>query len=559
MPSDTSTLQPPDAPDERAWVPAFSTLVEMFDATVIAHPDRPAIDFLDRVTRYRDLADQVERAARGFARLGVTTGVRVGICLPNVTTYAVAFFAVLKAGGTVVNFNPLYVERELTNQIRDSGIRVLVTLDAAELYPRVAAAAAATDLPHLVVCSLADALPPLKGWALRLLSRKSLAPWRRDARHLAFADLLKAERRTALPRPAPADIAVIQYTGGTTGVPKGAMLSHRALAANADQSFVLCGMPPEPQQTMLGVLPLFHVFAMTTILLLGVRLGARIVLQPRFVLADVIKAIKLKHPTIFPAVPSIFAAILTRRPKPEDMASLTFCVSGGAPLPMTVNRDFERLTGCTLVEGYGLTEASPVVAANPPYGEVKAGSIGLPLVGTRIELRDPETGLDVAPGERGELCVGGPQLMAGYFNRPEDTAAIFTADGLLRTGDIAWQDADGYTYVVDRIKDLILCGGFNVYPRVIEDALYAHAAVAEAIVIGVPDKYRGEVPKGFVTLRDGATVTPDELMRHLEGYIARTEMPRAIEIRASLPKTIIGKPSRKDLVAEEQAKLKSPG
>lgn len=556
VPSDTSTHQPPDAPDGRAWTPAFATLVEMFDATVSAHPERPAIDFLDRVTSYRDLADQVERAARGFAKLGVTTGVRVGICLPNITTYAVAFFAVLKAGGTVVNFNPLYVEREIAAQIRDSGIRVLVTLDAAELFPRVAAAAADTDLGHLVVCSLADALPPLKGWALRLLRRKDLAAWRGTPRALAFADLLNAGRSAPLPTPAPADIAVIQYTGGTTGVPKGAMLSHGALAANADQSCVLCGMPPEPQQTMLGVLPLFHVFAMTTILLLGVRLGARIILQPRFVLADVIRAIKVKHPTIFPAVPSIFAALITRRPKPEDMASLVFCVSGGAPLPMTVKRDFERLTGGTLIEGYGLTEASPVVAANPPYGTVKAGSIGLPLVGTRIILRDPDTGGDVPLGERGELCVGGPQLMAGYFNRPEDTAAVFTDDGLLRTGDIAWQDLDGYTYIVDRIKDLILCGGYNIYPRVIEDALYAHPAVAEAIALGLPDKYRGEVPKVYVTLREGMTATPEDLMQHLESHISRIEMPRSVEIRATLPKTVIGKPSRKDLLAEELAKLK---
>jgi long-chain acyl-CoA synthetase len=552
--SDRTTPQATEAAPGPVWTPDHTTLVELFDRTVAAHPARPAIDFLDRVTSYRDLGDQVERAARGFARLGVTRGVKVGLCLPNTTHYAVAFFAVLKAGGTVVNFNPLYVERELVAQIQDSAIRVLVTLDAAEFYPRVAAAAAATELPYLVVCSLADALPTLKGWALRLLKRKELARWRRDARHVAFADVLKADRTVPLQAPAPSDIAVIQYTGGTTGVPKGAMLSHRAMAANADQCFVLCGMPPEPQQTMLGVLPLFHVFAMTTILLLGVRLGARIVLQPRFVLADVIRAIKTKHPTILPAVPSIFAAIVTRRPKPEDMASLTFCVSGGAPLPMSVKRDFERLTGCTLIEGYGLTEASPVVAANPPYGVLKAGSIGLPLVGTRIEMRDPETGLDVPLGERGELCVGGPQLMAGYLNRPEDTDAVFTADGLLRTGDVAWKDADGYSYIVDRIKDLILCGGYNVYPRVLEDALYAHPAVAEAIAIGVPDKYRGEVPKAFVTLRDGASATSDELMRHLEEHISRIEMPRAVEIRQSLPKTIIGKPSRKALVEEEAAK-----
>lgn len=554
MLNETSTPETARAPVDPAWTPAHVTLVDMFDATVAAHPSRPAIDFLDRVTSYATLADHVERAARGFMALGVGPGSRVGVCLPNVAAYAVAFFAVLKAGGTVVNFNPLYVERELASQIRDSGIRVMVTLDAAELYPRVAAACAATDLPHLIVCSLADALPTLKGLALQILRRKDLAGWTRDEHHLPFAQLLKADRRTPLPTPKPDDIAVIQYTGGTTGVPKGAMLSHRALAANADQSFILCGVPPEPQQVMLGVLPLFHVFAMTTILLLGIRLGALIVLQPRFVLADVINAIKRKHPTILPAVPSIFAAIITRRPKPEDMRSLTFCVSGGAPLPMTVKTDFERLTGCTLVEGYGLTEASPVVAANPPYGLVKAGSIGLPLTGTRIELRDPETGLDVATGERGELCVGGAQVMSGYLNRPDDTAAVFTADGLLRTGDIAWRDDDGYFHVVDRIKDLIITGGFNVYPRVIEDALYAHPAVNEAIAIGMPDKYRGEVPKAFVTLRDGETATPEELMRHLESHLSRVEMPRAIEIRATLPKTIIGKPSRKELMAEERAK-----
>jgi long-chain acyl-CoA synthetase len=531
------------------------TLCGLFDEAVTRHASRPCIDFMDRVTSFRELGVAVEAFANGLRAMGVGPGVQVGLCLPNCTYSAIAFFGVLKAGGTVVNFNPLYVEKELEAQIADSRTSIMVTIDVPAVLPKVAAVARRTGLKKVIVCSMARALPVLKGIAFRLLKRKDIAPWTRDGLLSAFEDVL------AMPRvggpvaiPSPDDVAVLQYTGGTTGIPKGAMLTHGNLYANAEQCHVLCALPEDRQEILLGVLPLFHVFAMTTVMLMGLKIGALMIFRPRPVLDDMLKVIRTKRPTIFPGVPTIFIGLNSAKPKPEDMRSLSFCVSGGAPLPLEVKLEFEKIAGCTLVEGYGLTETSPVAAANPPNGLVKAGSIGVPLVGTTIELRNPETGALVHDAHmKGEICISGPQVMKGYWNRPDETAATFIGRAL-RTGDIAYRDEDGYFYIVDRIKDLILCSGYNVYPRVIEEALYQHPAVAEAIVIGIPDGYRGQAPKAFVKLREGAEVSTDDLMTHLAGHISKIEMPKEIEIRDSLPKTMVGKLSKKELVAEEAAK-----
>nr|WP_205762410.1 long-chain fatty acid--CoA ligase [Magnetospirillum aberrantis] len=526
------------------------------DQAVAQFPGQNAIDFLGKRTTYGELGELVERAARGFQQLGVRKGVRVGLCLPNTPYFVICYYAVLKAGGIVVNYNPLYVERELKHQIGDSGTTIMVTLDLKQIYPKVAAMLEETCLERVVVCRMSAILPAVKSVMFSVLKRSEMAEVPDDLRHVPFERLIANEGK---PRPVEiepkGDVAVLQYTGGTTGVPKGAMLTHANLTANAEQ---LRRWMPEiyaGQERVLGVLPFFHVFAMTVVMNLGVSIGAELILVPRFDLQQVLKLIGKRRPTLFPGVPTIYTALNNAASQGTfDLSSIRYCISGGAPLPVEVRTRFEEMTGCRLVEGYGLSEASPVVTCNPIAGQIKSASIGMPLDETVVEVRstvDPTQILGV--GERGEICVRGPQVMAGYWQRPADTEQAFI-DGALRTGDVGYRDEDGYLFLVDRIKDVILAGGFNVYPRVIEEALYQHPAVAEAVVIGVPDPYRGQAPKAFVRLRDGVEADPDEIKSFLTTQISRIEMPRSIEIRDELPKTMIGKLSKKELVAEEQAR-----
>lgn len=529
----------------------------LLEEAVRRHPQLPAVDFLGKRYLYSEIGDMVRRAARGFQLLGVRKGTRVGLCLPNTPYFVVCYYAVLMAGGVVVNFNPLYVERELKHQIDDSGVTIMVTLDLKQIYPKVAAMLEVTGLERIVTCSMSAILPSVKSILFSVLKRSELADIPDDLAHVPFERLLGNDGRVRPVEIEPlSDVAVLQYTGGTTGVPKGAMLTHANLMANTEQLWRW--LPPQPsdqgQDRMLGVLPLFHVFAMTVVMNLGVRMGCELILVPRFELAQVLKLIAKKRPTLFPGVPTIYTAINQAVGEGgTDLSSIRICISGGAPLPVEVRARFEALTGCSLVEGYGLSESSPVATCNPIGGVVKSGSIGVPLDWTTIELRAPDTGRLVDEvGERGEICVRGPQVMAGYWGRPDDTRAVMV-DGALRTGDIGYRDADGYIYLVDRIKDVILCGGFNVYPRMIEEALYQHPAVAEAVVIGIPDSYRGQAPKAFVRLKQGASTTPEDLKSFLSTQVSRIEMPKAVEIREHLPKTMIGKLSKKELVAEELA------
>jgi len=542
---------------------AIGPVAMLLDQAVAAFPDRPALDFLGRRTSYAELGGLVERAARGFQHLGVRKGVRVGLCLPNTPYFVICYYAVLKAGGIVVNFNPLYVERELKHQIEDSGTTIMVTLDLKQIYPKVAAMLEQTCLERVVVCPMSGILPAVKGVLFSVLRRSECAEAPDDLRHVSFARLVAD---AGGPRPVTIDpgrdVAVLQYTGGTTGVPKGAMLTHANLTANAAQIQAwIAGAGLEPgRERVLGVLPLFHVFAMTVVMNLGVSLGCELILLPRFDLEQVLKLIGRKRPTLFPGVPTIYTAIngAVEHRRDLDLSSLRICISGGAPLPVEVAHRFEHFTGCRLVEGYGLSETSPVATCNPLSGSSRDGAIGLPLPGTTIELRAPhDPSQIVAEGERGEICVRGPQVMAGYWNRPAETAAVFV-DGALRTGDIGHRDEEGYYYLVDRIKDVILCGGFNVYPRVIEEALYQHPAVAEAVVIGIPDAYRGQAPKAFVRLREGMSVEPEALRSFLAGHVSRIELPKSIEFRDQLPKTMIGKLSKRELVAEEMARRTEP-
>ncbi len=529
----------------------------VLDDTVRSHGGSPAIAFLGRRWSYAALDREVTRATRGLQDIGVVSGTRVGLCLPNTPYSVIYFFAILRAGGIVVNYNPLYVERELVHQIADSGTEVMVTIDLAAIYPKVAAAAPKTGLKKIVVCSMVAALPWLKGQLFRIAKRADLSAIPEDGVSVTAHALT---RNAAAPDPVSIDpdaVAVLQYTGGTTGVPKAAELTHANITCNAMQSWLDIGQRPPGKDRVLGVLPLFHVFALNSVMMVGVLGASEMILLPRFELAQVLATIASAKPTMFPAVPTIYTALVAAAGaagKKVDLRSIEMCMSGGAPLPAEVRTRFMALTGCWLMEGYGLSETSPVVSFTPPGRAYKEGSIGLPVTGTTVEIRAVEDPARVLPqGERGEICIRGPQVMRGYWNRPDETARVMI-DGALRTGDVGYLDEDGYLFLVDRIKDVILCGGYNVYPRVLEEALYQHAAVRDAVVIGLPDAYRGQAPKAFVTLKEGAQATPEELRDFLGGYVSKIEMPREVEIRAELPKTVIGKLSKKELIAEEAAK-----
>ncbi|MGE4481773.1 long-chain-fatty-acid--CoA ligase [Acidocella sp.] len=541
-----------NAGESKAAIPALP-VHELLANAVARFPSVPVMDFFGRRTSYAELGLLVARAAAGLQVLGVEKGTRVALCLPNTPYYVIFYYAILRAGGVVVNLSPLYVESELRHFLQDSGARIAVTLDVEELYRKFAPIVADGSLDHLIVGSMLDILSPVKRFGFWLTRRKSLADIPVDSRHVLFRSLGGAG---AVPRAVPCapatDLAVLQYTGGTTGIPKAAMLTHANLTANCAQ---VARRLPEiaPGAGMLTLVPLFHVFAMTVAMNLSIMLGLEMILLPRYEKNLLRKTLARTKPLFFPGVPTIYANINEAAAHEKwALSSIRYCVSGAAPLPAEIRARFEQLSGCKLVEGYGLSEASPVVACNL-FGEVRDGSIGMPVDETVVEIRsldDPER--CVARGELGEVCVRGPQVMPGYWNRPDETAKVFV-DGALRTGDVGYIDQDGYIFLVDRIKDLIISGGYNVYPRMVEEALYKHPAVLEAVVIGIPDAKRGQVPKAYVKLQDGDKVTEAQLQTFLEQHLSPVERPKRIEFRDVLPKTVVGKLSRKELLSEEQA------
>lgn len=545
--------QPPTLLSEEMPPIAPRLLTDMLDHAVERHAGQSAIDFMGRKWTYAEVADLARKAARGLQDLGVRPGMRVGLCLPNTPYYVICYFAILRIGGVVVNFNPLYTEREMAHLVEDSGVTVMVASDLALSLPKITPLVGEGSLERVVVCPIADVLPAFKRSAYRLLKRRDIAHEPHDLRFLRFTDLIA---RDADPDPvacSPHDLAVLQYTGGTTGVPKGAMLSHANLAANSAQMIAHVGHMPEQQERTLGVLPLFHVFALTTVLNYSIDTAAEMILLPRFEMKSFLATCRRTKPTQFFGVPTLYTA-LNSQTLHGEFDSVRVSVSGGAPLPLEVRQRFEEKTGVKVVEGYGLSEASPIIACNPLEGEIKANSCGPAFPGTSLEIRDPNNmNVVLGPNEKGEVCARGPQIMKGYWNRPEDTEKAFIF-GALRTGDIGYLDEDGYLFLVDRIKDLIICGGYNVYPRVIEDAIYEHPMVHEAIVIGIPDEYRGQSPKAFVTLHAGSVLDEETLLDFLRPRLNKIEMPSAIEFRADLPRTMVGKLSRKELVAEEAAK-----
>jgi long-chain acyl-CoA synthetase len=531
-------------------------LYKIIDDAARDFPDANGFDFLGKKFKWRELGAAVNAFARGLQDAEVKQGTKIGLCLPNCPQYLVAYYGALKAGMTVVNYNPLYAKDELEYQINDSETEIMVTLDLKVTYDKVGEMLSRTKtLKHIIVCRFVDVLPFPKNLLFPVFKSKDIATWPRDESHFDLDDVMNFE---GLPKAVEIDVkndvALLQYTGGTTGVPKGAMLTHANLSANTEQCLVAFDGVEMGKEKMLAVIPFFHVFAMTVALNLATRIASEIIAIPKFELEDAIKLIHKKKPTVMPAVAAIYNAIANYKDIAKyDLTSLKRCISGGAPLPVEVKRKFEKMTGCILVEGYGLTETSPVTHVNPLDGENKPGSIGLPLEGTQVQIVDPEKHKkQMKQGEKGEICIKGPQVMKGYWNNAESTKNTLRDGEWLHTGDIAYVDDDGYFFIVDRIKDLIITNGYNVYPRHVEEALYKHKDVEECIVGGLPCDQRGERVKAWIKLKDDRKLSEIVLREFLKDKISPIEMPKDIEFRTEpLPKTMIGKLSRKDIIAEE--------
>ncbi len=532
------------------------SLPDLFDEAVVTYRDTPCTDFMGAQLTYGEIADMTNRLTAGLLAKGIGRGHRVGLLLPNCPYYIACYFAVLKAGAIVVNFNPLYTVEELADQARDSGVACMITLDLEILFHKGLALLDLGVVQSVVACPFADLLPSIKRILFKLLKSSELAdiPDKPRTGEILRWDALVSNDGTFKPaiiKP-DVDIALLQYTGGTTGTPKGAMLTHANLTINVKQVLAWSATAGIGQERVMAILPFFHVFAMTTILMFGIATGSAMILMPRFELQKAIRLIRRHRATILPGVPTLFTALLDdKNIRQADLASLKLCISGGAALPHEVRQEFEAFSGCKLVEGYGLTETSPVVTTNPLEGLEKTNSIGQPVPGTIVSIRSLDNPAKQMPlGEAGEICIKGPQVMAGYWNRSAETADAFVGD-YFRTGDVGYMDDEGFIYIIDRIKDMINCSGFKVYPRQIEEAIHTHPAVAEVTVIGIPDHYRGEAPKAFIRLKDGRNATAQDILKHLETKISKIEMPEEIEFRAELPKTMVGKLSKKELRSEK--------
>jgi long-chain acyl-CoA synthetase len=536
---------------------------DIVDTSAALWPELYAIDFMGRRITYAELKRLTDRAAAGFQRLGVKPGVHVGLYLPNTPHYIVAFFGVLKAGGVVVNYSPLDAQKVLEHKVADSETDIMVTLDLQAMAPQMLRLLDTTRLRALVVGNVAEMSAAPEAVAAQMRQAGQVAELPADPRIVSYARLVSNEgvftsHDIGDPRSA---LAVLQYTGGTTGQPKGAMLTHGNLATACSQIWALTQGVPKvlelAQEKLLVVLPLFHIYALTADMLFGLQIGAELVIHLRFDLDAVMHDLSAKRITCFPGVPTMFTAIISHPNIAKyELGSLKHCNSGGAPLPLEVQQQFQRLTGCSLNEGWGMTETSPTGTFTPTFGKRKAGSCGLPVPHTVIKMVDVnDPSIEVPLGERGEICIQGPNVMAGYWKNPDATRAAMTDDGFFRTGDVGVMDDEGFVFIVDRTKDMILCSGYNVYPRNIEEAIYTHPSVSEVSVIGIADTYRGQSPKAFIKLKDGATpFTLEVLKTFLSDKLGKHELVQAIEFRAELPKTPVGKLSKKELYAEEAAR-----
>jgi long-chain acyl-CoA synthetase len=514
-------------------------------------PQAPAVVFFGRTITYGELNTQTARLANALKSLGLVPGERLGIFLPNCPQLVMAYHAALRLGAVVVMLNPLLSAKELAYQLTDSGTQWLVLLD--HFRPRLEEIRGQVDLTHTIFTSLTEALP----WPLRWLY-----PWRarRDGLATGFEpgpgryswrELLKHPPQATIPLPEPEDLAVLQYTGGTTGTPKAAKLTHGNLMINVAQINAWLWQVRYGRERLVGLLPFSHSFGLTACLNWPMSQGAMIIVLPRFEINGFLKVMQKYRPTMLPGVPTLFVALINDPRLPKlDLSALWACISGSAPLPQEVRDRFERLSGCTMLEGYGLTEAAPVTHFNPIQGKRPAGSMGIPLPGTLAKVVDQETGSrEMPPGEVGELIIQGPQVMSGYWRTPRETAMVLR-DGWLYTGDLARMDEDGYFYIVERKKDLIIAGGYKIYPREVEEVIYLHPGVKEAVALGVPDAYRGETVKVVIVPQEGISLTAADIEAHCRGLLAVYKVPRIIEFRPELPKSLVGKVLRRVLKEE---------
>ncbi len=520
------------------------------------YPNHVALEFLGKSLTYKVFNEKVRRFANHLQTLGLQKGDRVAIMLPNCPQGVIAYFATLMAGGIVVQTNPLYVERELEHQLVDSGAKIMICLDL--LFPRVMKVKHATKLEHIIVTAIKDYLPFPKNLFYPFIQKKNTGisvTITYDETIHRFMPLVQtgSDKRVSV-EVSPEDVALLQYTGGTTGLAKGVMLTHRNLVANTIQCKHWMYKMRDGEERTLAVLPFFHVYGMTVSMNLTLITGSALHIVPRFDVKQVLKLIHQKKITIFPGAPTMYIGLINDPDiKKYNLSSIEACISGSASLPAEVQQRFEELTGGRLVEGYGLTEASPVTHCNLLWGEHRQSSIGLPWPDTEAVILSIETSEPAKLGEVGELAVRGPQVMKGYWNRPEETAATMRDDWLL-TGDMGYMDEDGYFYIVDRKKDMIIASGFNIYPREIEEVLYNHEGIQEAVAIGIPDEYRGETVKVFVVRKEGATLTEEGLHTYCRENLAAYKVPRKYEFRDELPKTIVGKILKRVLIEEEKKK-----
>ncbi|OES44185.1 long-chain-fatty-acid--CoA ligase [Domibacillus iocasae] len=523
------------------------------------YADKTAIQFLGKELSYKELHESALKLAAYLKKLGIQKGDRVAIMLPNTPQAVISFYGVLYAGAIVVQFNPLYKEREIEYQLKDCGAKMMIVLDL--LYPRVQKIIRSTGLEHIIVTAIKDYLPFPKNVIYPFIQKKQsglvVHIENRNNNHF-FTKIMEetAVNEETLQMDVENDPAVLQYTGGTTGFPKGVILTHKNLVANASMCGAWMYKYRPGEEILLGVIPFFHVYGMTTVMILGVMQGYKMVLLPKFDVKTTLKTIQKQKPTIFPGAPTIYIGLLNDPNIGKyDLSSIDACISGSAPLPVEVQQKFEQVTGGKLVEGYGLTETSPVTHANFIWGNRVKGSVGVPWPDTDAVILSMQTGKPVEkPGEKGEIAVRGPQVMKGYWNRPEETEQSFK-DGWFLTGDIGYMDEEGFFYIVDRKKDMIIAGGFNIYPRDVEEILYEHDAIQEAVVVGVPDPYRGETVKAFIVLKEGHHVTEQELDDYCRKHLAAFKVPRIYEFREELPKTAVGKILRRVLIDEEKQKV----
>lgn len=524
------------------------TIYQLLADSALRFSKKDALIFFGQRITYSGLVALVDRFACGLYQSGIRKGDRIAILLPNCPQTVIAFYGILKLGAIVVSLNPLYMEREIEFHINDSGAQNIVVLDS--LYHKISHIKEKGMLKNIIVVDIKDFLPKsLKMlYPLRQMVKGQKPTIRNKVGCHLFKDLISKELREVPDDVLPHDPAVIQYTGGTTGIPKGAVLTHRNMVANIIQLRAFYFMMKDGEERILSILPFFHIYGLMVGLNFPIYTGATAVLLPTFTPAEVLKALSRYKITLLPGIPSLYTALCYHRSiEKYDLTCLKSCISGSSPLPIKVMKDFSKLTGIEIIEGYGLTEASPVTHFNPPHHEKKAGSIGIPLPDTDCKIVDLDNGEKEMPvGETGELCIKGLQVMQGYWNKTQETANALR-EGWLYTGDIAKMDQDGYFYIVDRKKDMILVEGYNVYPREIDEILITHPKVVEAAVIGVPDSLRGEVAKAFIVLKDGKTATEKEIIAFCKERLARYKVPKKVEFRRKLPKTLVGKVDRKIL------------